>query len=157
MNFATDFLMNGTPWEWEYAPIEPISASSSLARSITSAGKTSFARVISSGYSVNAATCNVGLRKLRRIKNKEGKADLSSKGDRWLIEALLLRVPDVGRHDLGERQRRRGVRVLQRIAELFSFDRQLTADGVLDVENGGVEIVDGEHRGRRKPAEVVVD
>jgi len=29
MNFATDFLMKGTPWEWEYAPMEPISASSS--------------------------------------------------------------------------------------------------------------------------------
>jgi len=114
-------------------------------------------RVISSGYSVNAATCNDGLRKSRWIENREGKTDLSDKGDRRLIEALLLRVSDVGRHDLGERQRRRGIRILQRLAELFSFDRQLTTDSVLDVEDGGVEIVDGKHGGRGKSTKVVVD
>jgi len=87
----------------------------------------------------------------------EGKTDLSDEGDWWLIESLLLRVSDVGRHDLGEWQRRRGTRVFQCLAEFLSFDRQLTADGVLDVENGGVEIVDGEHCGRRKSTEMVVD
>ena len=42
-------------------------------------------------------------REPQRIEKREGKTDLSNKGDGWLIEALLLRVPDVGRHDLGER------------------------------------------------------
>jgi len=55
--------MKGTPWEWEYAPMEPISESSSWARSIASAGKAPFAVLISSGYSVNAATWNAKLRK----------------------------------------------------------------------------------------------
>lgn len=83
--------------------MEPISESSSFARSTTSAGKASFATFISSGYSVKAATCNVGLRKLRWTEDGEGETNLSSEGDRRLIEALLLRVPDVGGHDLGER------------------------------------------------------
>ena len=84
--------------------MEPISESSSFARSTTSAGKASFARFISSGYSVKAATCNVGLRKSRWTKDSAGETNLSSKGDRWLIEALLLRVSYVGGHNLGERQ-----------------------------------------------------
>jgi len=84
--------------------MEPISESSSFARSTTSAGKASFARFISSGYSVKAATCNVGLRKSWWTKAGEGETNLSSKRDRWLIEALLLGVSDVGGHDLGERE-----------------------------------------------------
>ena len=67
----------------------------------------------------------------------------------------MLRVSDVGRHDLGERQLCSGFRILQRITVLLSFDRQLTADGVLDVENGRVEIVDGKHGGRRESTEMV--
>lgn len=148
--------MKGTPWEWEYAPIEPISASSSCARSITSAGKASFAVWINSGYSVNAATCGVRLHKRWRIESREGETNLSTKGDRRLIEALLLRVSDVGRHNLGERQRRRGVLIFQSHAELFGSDSQLAADGVLDVVDSGVEVVDGKHGGRRESTEVVV-
>ena len=137
--------------------MEPTSVSSSCARSITSGGKASFATLINSGYSVKAATCNVGLRKPRRIESRKGeKTNLSAEGDRRLIEALLLGVPDVGRHDLGERQRRRGTRLFQRDTELFGLDSQLTANGVLDVVNGGVEVVDGEHRGRRNLTDVVV-
>ena len=70
---------------------------------MASVGNASFAVLISSGYSVNAATCNVGMRKSQWIEDGEGKTNLSDKGDGRLIEALLLRVPDVGRHDLGER------------------------------------------------------
>ena len=158
MKFATDFLIKGTPWEWEYAPTETISSSSSSARSMVSTGNRSFALFISSGYSVNAATWNVGLRKRRRIKNKEGKADLSDEGDRWLLKAPLLRVSDVGRHDLCERQRRSLLRIFQCLAKLFSFNRKLTADGVLDVMKGRVDIIKSEHVSRgRKQTEVVVD
>ena len=84
--------------------MEPISESNSFARSTTSAGKASFARFISSGYSVKAATCNIGLRKSRWAEDRKRETNLSSEGDRWLIEALLLGVPDVGGHDFGERQ-----------------------------------------------------
>ena len=49
------------------------------------------------------------------------------------------------------------MRIFQCHTELFGFDSQLSADGVLDVVNGGVKVVDGEHGGRGKLTEVVVD
>jgi hypothetical protein len=56
MNAATCLRMRGTPCECEYAPMEPMSASSSCARSIASGGKALAAEWMSSGYSVSAAT-----------------------------------------------------------------------------------------------------
>ena len=69
----------------------------SRARSITSGGKASFVRSINSEYSVDTTTRNVGLCKLMRMESKEGKIDPSHEGNRWLIEAPLLRAADVER------------------------------------------------------------
>ena len=56
MNLATFFRIRGTPWLWEYAPIEPISSDNSFARSTTSFGKALGAIFANSGHSMRAAT-----------------------------------------------------------------------------------------------------
>lgn len=68
--------------------------------------------------------------------------------DRRLVEALLLRVPDVTRDDAVEGQA--VVLVAETAAVLLSLDGELAADCVLDVPDGGVERVDCEsaHGGR---------
>lgn len=58
INLATLWRMKGTPWLWEYAPMDPISACNSFARATTSSGKTPGAKSASAGHSVSAATCN---------------------------------------------------------------------------------------------------
>ena len=67
---------------------------------------------------------------------------LSGERERRLVEPLLLGVPDIGGDDLVEGE------VFVAGGELFAvllgLDGELAAHGVLDVEHGWVEVVDGE-------------
>ena len=86
MNAATLFRIKGTPWLWEYAPMEPISADNSFARSRTSFGNALGARLANSGHSMRAATLDqrdrLGWMNNPSIQNYP---HLSSEGDGRLI------------------------------------------------------------------------
>ena len=56
---------------------------------------------------------------------------LSVEGDRWLIEPLLLRIPDVGRDDLIEWKRM--VWLFELFAEDFGFDSEFASNGIFDL------------------------
>ena len=71
-------------------------------------------------------------------------AHLAVEGYGPLIKSLLLRIPNVAGDDPVERQT--VVFLLELVAVLLRLDGELTADGVLDVANGGIERVDGEVR-----------
>ena len=60
-----------------------------------------------------------------------------------MIKPSLLRVPDVRGDDLVERQVMGGVR-LELHPVFLGFDGQLTAHGILDVENRGIQRIDCE-------------
>jgi hypothetical protein len=62
---------------------------------------------------------------------------LAIEGDWRLIEPGLLRIPDVRRDDLVERQAMGSVR-LELYAVFLGFNGQLTTDGILDVEDRGI-------------------
>ncbi len=66
---------------------------------------------------------------------------LSGESERRLVESLLLGVPDVGGDDLGEREigGARG----ELLAVLLCLDRELTAHGILNVGDCGVEFGGG--------------
>jgi hypothetical protein len=71
-----------------------------------------------------------------------GVPHLSCKRNGWLVQTLLLRIPDVGRDDFSEGQA---------IPLLFQFDPVLlcsngefSTHGILDIANGGIEGVDSE-------------
>lgn len=69
---------------------------------------------------------------------------LAIEGDWRLIEPSLLRIPDVRRDDLVEGQAMgSGVR-LELYAVFLGFDGQLTAHGILDIENRGIQRIDCE-------------
>lgn len=76
--------------------------------------------------------------------------DLAEEGDGLLVE--LLRVADVGRDDLGEGQARLAAAELG--AELLRLDGQLAADGVLGLDDVGVDValVQASGRGGRHVA-----
>jgi len=63
--------------------------------------------------------------------------DLSCERDGWLVQALLLRVPDIGRDNLVKRQPM--VFFFELFSEAFGLDRELATNGVLDLQHGGVE------------------
>ena len=84
---------------------------------------------------------------------------LTSERQEGLVKPLLLGVADVGRDDLFEGQTM--ALALELLAELLSLDRELAADGVLDLENRGVKVgrSEGTHvvgvteRGWRRPGQ----
>ena len=137
--------------------MEPISPLSSLARAMTSSGKTSLASSARAGHSNNAATyCkkktytfrSVGRGAKRQCKGQQAPKRcappyLAVECDRRLIKPGLLRVPDVRGDDLVERQVMGGVR-LELHPVFLGFDGQLTAHGILDVENRGIQRIDCE-------------
>jgi hypothetical protein len=67
---------------------------------------------------------------------------LPGKCKRFLVKPLLLWVPNVGRDDLAEWYALRVI--LELVAENFGFDGKFSTDGVLDVEDVGVEGFGGE-------------
>ena len=131
--------------------MEPISLISSSARSIASEGNRSLPVLINSGYSVNAAICNVGFRKSQRIEDIEVTTDLPEPSIWWLFEARLLRVSDVEQHDSIEGKCRCGFRIflVQSHTPFFGLSKHSTADGVLNVKDGGIDIVNSEWHGFR--------
>lgn len=66
---------------------------------------------------------------------------LARKGDRWLIQPLLLRISNIGRDDL-IKGKPMG-RLLELVAECLCLDGELATYGILDFEKSGVEGVDG--------------
>lgn len=68
---------------------------------------------------------------------------LAIEGDWRLIEPGLLRVPDVRRDDLVEGQAMGSVR-LELYAVFLGFNGQLTAHGILDIEDRGIQRIDCE-------------
>lgn len=77
---------------------------------------------------------------------------LPDKSDGWLVEALLLRVPDVGGDHSVEGETAGNPALFELDAVLFCLDGKLASDGILHVEDGRVERVDGQrvHRGSRE-------
>ena len=73
---------------------------------------------------------------------------LSREGQRGLVKPLLLGVANVGGDDFLEGEVL--VSPLELLAVLLGLDRELAANGVLDLEDGGVEVFgeEGEHGGR---------
>lgn len=138
MNFATLFRMKGTPWLCEYAPTEPISCCSSFARAKTSFGKMSGASSASAGHSSSATTyTNESTPSQHPIAPVGRRTYLPRERYRWLVEPLLLWVPDVGADDLVKGQAM--VVLVELLAVVLGLDCELAADGVLDGEDGGVE------------------
>src|SRR6266702_1172860 len=68
---------------------------------------------------------------------------LSDECNRWLIKPHLLRVPNVRRDDLVERQAVIVFR-LELYAVLLCPNGQLATHGILDVEKGGIQGIDRE-------------
>lgn len=66
---------------------------------------------------------------------------LAREGKGGLVEAFLLGVANVRVDDPLERQL---VTRLQPVAEVLCLDGELATHGVLDIEDGGVEVCDGE-------------
>jgi hypothetical protein len=66
---------------------------------------------------------------------------LPRKGQRWLVQALLLRIADIRVYNPLERQL---VPRLEFVAKIFGLDGELATNGILHIENGGVEVADGE-------------
>jgi len=80
-------------------------------------------------------------------REKRPRTHLPPPSDRFLIESLLLRVPDVGVHDLCKRK----MISLPSLEDSFvvgSFLRNDSSNGVLDFEHGGAEDGGGEESNR---------
>ena len=58
-----------------------------------------------------------------------------------MIQAFLLRIADVGADDFRERKL---VARLELDTQVLRLDGKLATDCVLDIENGGIEVVEGE-------------
>ena len=67
----------------------------------------------------------------------EANADLSCERDGLLVQALLLRVSDIGRDDLVKRQS--VVLLFELLSQAFGLDRELATNGILDFQDRGVE------------------
>lgn len=86
---------------------------------------------------MSAATCTPSQSSAPPRESKKS-THLAGERQERLVKPLLLGVPDVGRDDLLEREL--VLVALQLLAELFCLDRELAADGVLNLENGRVEV-----------------
>jgi hypothetical protein len=79
----------------------------------------------------------------RQRIERQGRPHLSDERNRWLIKPNLLRIPYVRRYDLVEWQAVIVAR-LELYAVLLSSDGQFATHSILDVEESGVQSIDGE-------------
>lgn len=70
----------------------------------------------------------------------DNKTYLAGKGNRWLIQPLLLGISDIGRDDLVKGKPM--ARLLELIAKCLCLDGELATYGILDFEKSGVEGVE---------------
>jgi hypothetical protein len=137
MNLATFLRIKGAPWQWEYAPMEPISSCSCLARAITSEGNISLARCVRGGYSISAATCTPSATRCN-MNDEARELYLTSERDRFLIKASLLWVPDVRGSNCGEWQSMVLGMSSYFLLIFIRFYGQFASNGVPNIKNPGI-------------------
>lgn len=61
-----------------------------------------------------------------------------------MVKALLLRIPDIARNNLVEREVGLVFRGAESLVELVGLDGELTTDSILHIEDGRIDVGSGE-------------